>query len=201
MAQGRKGKKRVAKPPRVDEELAQLASVLAEMQLDNNAYGWFRIPWRDGVNAVLLAFGAARIDFDAIGLDTTLPADIDTILDAAPRWDATIYELAGRAHQRLVSGRVNTNATHLFAAALRCVQLKIANSHGGGSVYNEVLIPAFLRVEPAKIESVVLHWRCVDAIGTSPTLKGDRNDRQRAAFTTAWKRGLYLAAYAIPPAF
>ena len=179
----------------------ELASVIAEYQLDNNAYGWFRPPWRDGRNAIDLARAA-------VALFTYLPPNLSEILailddakhDASPSRVAT-YELAGEMYRQLVQPKIDTHANRLLAAALRCAQIKLANSDGGGHVYNEILIPAFLSIEPALVEDVVLEARCLDSIGTTHHLRGDRNDRQRSAFTTAWKRGLYLAAYAIPRAF
>ena len=195
----RKGKLRPQ--PRIldDPDLIQLASVLAEYQLDNNAYGWFRPPWRDGEWAIGLAKAAATVRgvFDGFGSGTE--HDVEELIDSAPR-DALTYERAGELYRDLVQPKINTDTARLFAAALRCLQLKIANSHGGGAVYNEVLIPAFLPIKASLVEGLVLDFRCNDAIGTSRQLRNDRNDRQRSAFTTAWKRGLYLAAYSIQPA-
>lgn len=111
-----------------------------------------------------------------------------------------LYERAGLLYQEFTYPKMNTDAARLLAAGLRCVQLKLANSHGGGAVYNEILIPTFLSLEPGKVEDLVLEARCRDAIGTTHQLQGDKDDRKRQAFTTAWKRGLYLAAYSIRPA-
>src|SRR5215813_6878381 len=58
----RKGIKRAPRRPQAadhDGELAELASVIAEYSLDNNAEGWFKPAWRDGWNAVELAVRAA----------------------------------------------------------------------------------------------------------------------------------------------
>lgn len=181
----------------IDNELAQLAEVLAEMQLDNTAYGWFRPPWRRGEWPVQLCLEAARLTFDSVSEDYNAARD----LASAPIHDGYVYEAAGALYNRLVQPKVNTDCARFIAAAMRCLQLKIANSHGGGVVYNEVMIPAFLSVEPRLVENAVLEYRCLDSIGTTHFLAGDRNDRQRAAFTTAWRRGLYLAAYSLPPAF
>jgi hypothetical protein len=75
-----------------------------------------------------------------------------------------------------------------------------AKSDGGGEVYNAILIRPFSRLLPELVEHLVLEHRCQDSIGVSAVLKGDTNDRLRRAFTTAWKRGLYQAAYALPQA-
>ena len=207
MAKDPKRKAKLRAPRRVkpDEDLMELASVLAEHQLDANAYGWFRPPWRNGEWAIALAKHVAFI----IEPEEELLASIDEmllirsareLLGDAHR-NAGTYEAAGRIHSALVQPKINTNTTRLLAAALRCLQLKIANSHGGGHTYNEVLIPAFLPLDTKLVADAVLDFRCNDAIGTSRQLRGDRNDRQRHAFTIAWRRGLFLAAYALPQAF
>lgn len=204
----RKPPKRVRKPT-LDGGLMQLASVIAEYQLDNNAYGWFRLPWRDGINAV----GLCLTTIDVVGdhyrddraseamdlLDTAIKSPTLT-RELAPSI-STMYERAGELAHHYMAGKINTNTAKLLIAGLRCLQLKIANSHGGGAMYNEWLIPTFLPIEAARVEDLVLEWRCHDSIGTGHQLRGDRNDRQREAFTTAWRRGLYMAAYSIQPAF
>jgi hypothetical protein len=111
------------------------------------------------------------------------------------------YACLGDVYQTLIQSRVNIPAVRLLAASARCAMLHIANSHGGGIAYNELLIPLFLEIEPALVADLVLEHRCNDSIGTTHHLNRDRNDRQRAAFTIAWRRGLYLAAYSITPAF
>ena len=195
----RKGKLRSRKPV-IDDDLIELASVLAEYQLDNNAYGWFRPLWRNGEWAVALAKHVALDPAVRDGTGLGLEQQAVALIDGAQR-NAETYEIAGKLHNEIVQPKINTNTARLLAASLRCLQLKIANSHGGGLVYNEVLIPAFLPIEPSLVEHLVLEFRCNDAIGTTHQLRGDRNDRQRHAFTVAWKRGLYLAAYSLPPAF
>jgi len=47
------------KQPKIDDDLAELASVLDEYRLDRNSDGWFTVPWRDGWNAVGLALALA----------------------------------------------------------------------------------------------------------------------------------------------
>ena len=203
----RKGKLR-PKPRRtdpVDEDLHDLAVVLSEFNLDNNAYGWFRPPWRNGEWAAGLAKHVAEIVEDPGHPSGTLLCGLAWNLIDSPRASVGAYrehyEKAGQLYNQLVAPHFNTDRTRLTAAALRCLQLKIANSDGGGAVYNEVLIPAFLPIEPALVERAVLEFRCNDSIGTTSVLQGDHNDRQRHAFTIAWRRGLYLAAYSIPPAY
>jgi len=176
------------RPPKLDPELANLAAVIAEYQLDNNAYGWFRMPWRDGWNAVRLAHavGQEQPNSGPLGLSFTRH---DCANDPSLYW---------AAEERLIDRTLILNAPQ--RAALRCLQVLIANSSGGGEAYNAILIPAFLHVPEAVAAPFILEARCRDSIGTTAQLQGDANDRQRAAFRTAWSRGLYMAAYSIPPA-
>lgn len=205
MVRERKGKRRPApKQPPVDDDLNMLASVIGEYQLDNTAYGWFRPPWRDGRQAAGLALAAARAPGVADGLGLVTERDAAELLEGFllnRSEESGVYERAGSIYSALVQPKINTNTARLLAAALRCMQLKLARSDGGGAVYNEVLIPVFLPLEPKLVEKIVLLYRCMDAIGTSHNLHGDHNDRQRQAFRIAWERGLYLAAYSLPPAF
>ena len=176
-----------------------LASVLAEYKLDNNAYGWFRAPWRDGINAANLARTAA-LRLKLIDHANTVTHQCNSLGAMTVHWRLSeTYAKLGEWYQRLIADRENTDSARLLAAGARCVQLHIANSHGGGIAYNELLMPVFLGIEPLAVDDLVLEFRCVDAIGVSPRLRGDSFDRQRAAFSIAWKRGLYLAAYSIPP--
>lgn len=199
--QKRKGKKRAAPKvrPEIDEDLHTLASVIAEYQLDDNAYGWFRPPWKDGRNAALLAAHTAYTSTVYDGVRHSEESAAFALIRSD--WDENAYELAGTLYTFFVQSKMNTNTARLLGAALRCMQLKIARSDGGGAVYNEILIPMFLPLEPRAVADLMLEHRCLDSIGTTAQLQGDRNDRQRSAFRIAWQRGLYLAAYAIPRAF
>jgi len=87
----------------------------------------------------------------------------------------------------------------LTMAALRCLQVTISNSSGGGEAYNVILMRALTELPVNLVEAHVLEWRCYDAIGTTAFLQGDLYDRRRRAFKIAWERGLFLAAYAIMP--
>src|SRR5262245_1652464 len=126
----RKGQLRRTRPVIDDPELIQLASVLAEYQLDNNAYGWFRPPWRNGEWAVTLAKVTAFTVGIYDGQEPVLTR-FEAIFDG-PRNGET-YERAGALYKTLIQPKINTNTARLLAAALRCLQLKIANSHGGGA--------------------------------------------------------------------
>lgn len=181
---GRKGPRRP--PPKqmpIDDELSELASVIAEHQLDNNAAGWFKMPWRDGWNATELAARAAESP--------------DGWLSDVCRMRATGQDIYWQAQDRLSTV---ITPSPMMRAGLRCLQLMLARSDGGGEVYNAVLIGPFSTLLPENVADLVLEYRCRDSIGVSPNLLGDGNDRLRRAFSIAWKRGLYAAAYSLPMA-
>lgn len=196
MAKCRGERKGIKRPPRRpqasdnDHELVELASVLNEYSLDNNARGWFRPAWRDGWNAVELAASASTAD--EIAWLRTLCQD--------HRMSPPAADLYYRAEEQLAIMRWQTPGDSRGRAALRCLQVLVANSDGGGEVYNSILFGPFSEMLPEDVSELVLEHRCRDSIGTTAQLQGDGNDRQRRAFTIAWKRGLYLAAYAIKPA-
>jgi hypothetical protein len=184
----RKGIKRPPRRPQAsdhDYELAELAAVLSEYTLDHNADGWFKPAWNDGWNAVELAARvAARNDSDMRWLLAVCDKR-----EALPKH----YE---EANDRLCT----LSCKRLTRAALRCLQVLIANSHGGGEVYNAILVGPFSDEAREDVAKDVLEYRCRDSIGTTAQLQGDGADRQRRAFSIAWKRGLFKAAYAIKPA-
>jgi hypothetical protein len=187
----RKGIKRAQRRPQAadrDGELDELASVIAEYSLDNNAGGWFRPAWRDGWNAVELASTIAYRDERC---EPTFGGWLRTV--CTHRSDD--HETYWRAQDLLA-----TSPSPMFRAAFRCLQILIAKSAGGGEVYNAILVGPVSRMLPEAVYDLVLEYRCRDSIGTTAQLAGDINDRQRRAFTIAWKRGLYQAAYALPPA-
>ena len=175
-----------------DRDLTELAQVLDEYRLDNNAAGWFTVPWRDGWNAVFLAHACWDSLIDEAEFHEAFISSFITKREAT----AATYYLANECLQTY---KKEWHSIHLYAA-LRCLQVTIANSSGGGVVYNDILKAAFDKTEPAHLlEEIVLEHRCRDAIGTTSVLQSDKHDRQRRAFAIAWRRGLYLAAYSIQP--
>jgi len=186
----------------LDDDLAELAAVIAEFQLDNNVHGWFRPAWRDGWQAIELAWSSwGSLGW---GIPTEYEQEISHWLFSmlARRTVTTdVYERAGDLIETLPSIGDMRRSKYLIAA-FRCYQILIANSSGGGEVYNDVLKKAFDGIEieePLGYAEHILEYRCRDAIGTTAQLQGDANDRLRRAFRTAWQRGLYLAAYSLPP--
>lgn len=203
--QRRKPPKRAAAKPPIDDDLAELVSMLAESKLDDNATGWFQVPWRDG-------WAAARLGIDCWYAVTTNLANTGA---------ATARQVGTWIKARNISPRIYEHAeivlldasadvfrrgapdARFLVAALRCVQLLIANSSGGGHGYNDVLRLAVERVPDSFISMIapqVKKARCFDAIGVELGLRNDKNDKLRRAFSIAWDRGLYQAAYALPRA-
>ena len=190
-------KKPPRKPPRrlpqrqplVDSDLIELAQVLDERREAQNAEGWFLIPWRNGWNAVDLALGVWSHAVRGHDPEPTHLAARDLI--AARALSASAYheasDLLGTIPHRLYG-------TAALRAALRCYQCVITRTHG--EHYNDILRSS---VTDDFKDTIVMRWRCHDAIGVFPQLQNDANDRKRRAFTIAWSRGLYHAAYAIGP--
>jgi len=192
-------------PPRItplDPELHELAVVLNEFRLECNAKGWFTLPWRNGRNAVSLATAYARtfVAFRSGRLDPSLPTAMsDGFTTLALRFGAHLQ--ASGLYWTIDDIRddlrtVNHPGVPALRAALRCLQLWLSSSDGGGHGYNIVLQDTLVDVS----EELVLEWRCHDAIGVGSQLDGSPADKQRRAFRLAWERGLFHAAYALPPA-
>jgi len=165
--------------------MTELAAVIAEHSLDNSAKNWFLTPWRSGWNAVELAVRA-----------TDAPED-DGWLGDVCRTRAVGEEIYWIAQDRLSTV---ITPSPMMRAGLRCLQLMLARSDGGGEVYNAVLLGPFSTILPENVADLVMEYRCRDSIGVSMILRSDVNDRLRRAFMTAWKRGLYHAAYSLPSA-
>jgi hypothetical protein len=181
--QRRKPPKRPTPRPKIDDDLAELATMLAEHRLDNNAAGWFTMPWRDGWNAAKLAYECHLAD----------GGDVDTFVHGWVMQRAPTAAMYWTCAELMQSG-----GSPLFMAALRCIQVKIATSDGGGHVYNYILQPIFERyTQLDKFEQLVADSRFVDSVGGLNSFS-PRTERLRRAFYIAWRRGLYAAAYALP---
>ncbi len=196
----RKPKRDRSNRPAVDtESLDELWSVIGEYRLDNNAAGWFTLPWRSGWNVVKLLLDVDDA-LQAGRLQTNIRHNVYSNVHSWCRHRIAtndIYWLADGMRSEL-GGEAKP-----LAGALRCVQLTISKSHGGGAVFNDILHSVFASFDASPIagpvQAAVLDARCHDAIGVGVHLANDRFDRQRRAFRIAWERGLYHAAYAIPP--
>lgn len=193
----------------LNDELRELAAALDEHRLDTNVKGWFTVPWRNGWNAIKLALWAFDIHLDEFSSPRELA--IHTWLklltkqhpfDIATHGGKTYFE-AGDLIQGIDPHGTTSieEVSPLLYAALRCAQVYTSHSGGGGEVFNVILKMAFemFDVPDHLFEDVVLEARCLDAIGTTSKMCADTNDRWRRAFSIAWKRGLFQAAYALPP--
>lgn len=199
--QGRKPPKRKPRRPTVDDDLAELALALDDNKTSDDVAGWFSIPWRSGWNAARLGwecweqYPGGQGSFEGLSLRG--------LLDYQDR-PREAYEIAEmHLSTAMTAIKLGVDGARFVVAGLRCIQLHTSNSSGGGHVYNDVLKVAFDRVPshwPEKLRGEVLRARCLDAIGVSSTLANDHNDRLRRAFTIAWNRGLYQAAYSLPRA-
>lgn len=174
------------KPPRrkraitLDPELIQIAELLDEQRLEKNAKGWLALPWRDGRCAAMLA------SYTGHRVERNTPQGIATGTTISRRLAASYWELDDTLQSLLPISRFDR-------AGLRCLQVRAANSDGGGHIYNEILE----RISENLHEDDVIEWRCRDALGhgTTPTAMADF--RARHVFKLAWQRGLFHAAYAL----
>lgn len=183
----------------VDDDLRELVEVLDEHRLDHNAMGWFTLPWRHGYNAASVAYACftRNVDTYASKREKHIESFLHGVLATPTTATEVDYERAAMMLERVDTDEVSS----YLRASLRCLQIWLSNSSGGGHAYNSVLmVPVERSLIPiGLIEDVVLEWRCRDAIGTTAVMQSDRHDRARRAFTIAWKRGLFHAAYSIAP--
>lgn len=198
------------KPKKIDDELRELAEVLDERRIEHNREGWFSIPWRSGFNAIeltVLAFDRHHDEWSSVKERqisewlSELVANTNA-LELRQKGATTYWEAGDLLHGIDISGVSSVDeVSPLLYAGLRCAQVFTSDSSGGGTVYNIILKLAFERVTVPDhlFEDCVLEARCLDAIGTSAQMRGDINDRTRRAFSIAWKRGLFHAAYSLPP--
>ncbi len=188
----------------LDDDFVELAVTIAEHKQDNNARGWFSIPWRDGWNAIDLLheewLDVFMKNSQNLPPNHLAAAGLLNRMAKKEEYDRAAELLRSHEGFHLDDQRDSLEwipgATQMMRAALRCLMLKISWSDGGGWAYNEFLRQAY---QHAGTPELVRKWRCIDAIGVGPALQNDANDRARRAFITAWDRGLYHAAYSIKP--
>jgi hypothetical protein len=196
----RKAKRKAPREYEIDDDLAELASVLDDNRTVYNLQGWLSVPWRSG-------FCAARVPLDIwdAWADHKAPRLANTLrlLLQGSDIDPAVYETAEEVIAEAgVLHYGGDRWARLIQTAGRCIQLQIARSSGGGCVYNDVLRTSLeivdRRGESQDLTEIMLNARCLDAIGTVAQLQNNAFDRERRAFVIAWKRGLYQAAYSIP---
>lgn len=188
--QRRKPKRRPILDEKVDEkaELAELAELLFEHKLDGNAANWLTLPWRSGWNAIGLAL-------DVAGVSVTWHKQtnwLNLLLEGMPVEPAA-YLIAD---EYLLEVCRNGYHEQGIRAALRCLQMMIAKSDGAGHNFNHAL----QAIHEAIASEQMIKWRAFDALNYDHrTLITPAVERGRRAFTIAWRRGLFHAAYALPP--
>lgn len=185
----RKGPRRKPRTE-IDSDIAQLLSVLEDELPPPTVAAWLSIPWRDGWNAAALALHIARAtpEFDRVK-DTW--EKLELLHTQGRRTSETYNILDGILHTIRWS-----HATPALRVAARCMQIVIAKSDGGGQVENALLE----QIVTDANELVVRIARMCDALGLRIDEPSNQEiERRKAAFKTAWSRGLYRVAYAIPP--
>lgn len=165
--------------------MRELLAVLVESKADYNVAGWLSVPWRDGWNAARLALNITlgSSEYNRIAGMHNL---VDLMWVEGTRSARAYAELEEMLHEIRWSA-----ATPALRAAMRCMQVVIANSDGGGHVENAILEGVVF----GEHEQLMLDARRIDAVGHDISPVGER---RRQAFLTAWRKGLYRVAYAIP---
>lgn len=193
----RKGPKRKpAKEPIIDDDLRRIAEMLDEHRTETNAVGWFSLPWKNGECAMRLALVVyQRETLSSVSIPTALSEA------AADLWNVG-FGIGGLTYEDLDDYRYKLPISHHLSpfihAAIRCRQLQLSKSDGGGHVYNDVLFP---KIGGLVTEDDMITWRAKDALMPPGDLwrTSQAWERARKTFELAWKRGLYHAAYAIKP--
>ena len=163
------------------------------------------MPWRNGWNAALFAASAAK-EMERRSRAPAFVGDLrhqhlmgllEPALRSRAYWDL----------QNLIESSRTIEEGPFARAAYRCAQVMLTESGSGdGSIFNAILErPLETLARSAESLTVALtsfmeQARCHDALGIpGPSLQNDRNDYLRRAFSIAWRRRLYAAAYSLPP--
>lgn len=179
-----------------DADIAELWEVLQEQRPFTP---W--VPWRSGANAAGLALEASRyyFEFHTLHAHAGIQAiDFLVNLDYALPTTETYHRLQDLLTE--LQERHNEIGFKLIQIALRCAQLQIANSSGGGHGFNSLLLDIDWTALPIlDYQELIRRWRCKDAVGRWPNEKipNKATERIRRAFLTAWDRGMYTVAYAV----
>lgn len=195
--QRRKPKRRPVLDDKVDEkaELDELAELLFEHRLDGNAANWLTLPWRSGWNAIGLALEVAKYESLSTYMKSeawfTIVTWLEELIDGWPTSNHTYVEA-----DEYIPQLGHMPFERAARTALRCLQMMIAKSDGGGHNYNHALHLIADQITEAQI----LQWRAQDALNYDhKTPITPAVERGRRAFAIAWRRGLFHAAYALPP--
>jgi len=201
----RRAPKRKAPAAKVDDGFDESLALFASVMAAEKSYGWFSHPWRNTLNATLLAYDAAEATallegrFADFCRENEPPGSFNGSVCAAWRYLKTIVQ--GEAEGSYIdSGDYlaellfdDDPVGRLTCAALRCHQLWLTKADG--AVPNLILDKVVYYRDSPVIESIVREARALDAIGTATTLRNDANDRIRRAFRYFWDQGFHAAAY------
>lgn len=177
--------------PPLDADLTELALALDTGRREQDPEEWFKLPWRDGRNAMDLALDVA-ISLSHAPDKKRYLNEVRQTLKAPPAPHS--YEVAEETLLQLLEYDEPSSWRLAVRAAIRCRQLWLSTSHGGGHGYNAVLSMLATFMTPEQM----LGYRCKDAIGVYPYLCNDMDDNLRRAFAIAWNRGLFQTAYSLP---
>lgn len=184
--------KRVTRRPRADT--LDVFALLAEDVEPHAPGGWFRLPWRDGRQAVGLVGDLLYREGHTIS-----DRVVRHVMDLVPG-DPDLYWRCEELRDEVFdTGFASISLTTLLLMRLRMLQLLASNSHGGGHGYNTVLLRDWHRLAPEHVDhaqQLVQHRRLLDALGVDGSLS-NVSPRRVQAFATAWRNGLFRAAYAL----
>lgn len=186
--------KRVTRRPRA--ATLDVFALLAEDVEPHAPEGWFKLPWRDGRQAVGLV--TDLIQRAASGLYGTPLAIAGDVTRLHPD-DPDLYWRCEELRDDVDRAGFSTSFASLLLMRLRMLQLLASNSHGGGHGYNTVLLRDWHRLAPEHVDCArqfVWVRRQLDALGVDGSL-ANVSPRRQQAFAVAWRDGLFRAAYAL----
>lgn len=171
----------------------------------------FETPWRFGLNAawgIADYFKALHVapheptpeEVHLVGLITRLHWEslhaASTTHWTGPISPIALYERAGD-----IIGLADQIRHRQVAIAFgRAIQLYVARSDGGGSVYNDLLrqLEGSGDLREEAFDSSIREARALDAIGTRTMLQNDSLDPIRRALIELWQCRHYRLIYALP---
>ncbi len=211
----RKAARRAAPKPVLDDDLVELAVALAQYEIDEGCGGWLKMPWKDGWNAAQFALDLAR-DVASYTDRPPLSAWLQEAINgfSPPRGVGNTARRQEAYWEIQAFLEVTSEDRPMFRAAMRCAQVMLTyNGAGDGTIFNAILSRPLTNLgwapaigglgsteNLARWSGFMEDARCRDALSIEPSMQNDANDWLRRAFRIAWRRRLYVAAYALPPA-
>ena len=184
-----------ARRPRA--ETFDVFALLAEDVEPHAPEGWFKLPWRDGRQAIDLITHLLRGTYGCqmTSDEAEQVSDVAT-LDVT---DPDLYWRCEALREDVVRINTPSSTAELMLMRLRMLQLYTSNSHGGGHGYNAVFLRGWHKLDAravAPAERLVEHYRMFDALGVEGSL-ANVSPRRQQAFAAAWRAGMFRAAYAL----